>query len=487
MQYPGFIAGTYELQSIMAGVARTINLMPESMEKPGGKSEAVLNGTPGLVLWATVGSGPIKLLDGTPSSHTVSPGVDVNFIHAISGNQIYRVKWSDGTSPTSIGSALSAAGGAPGPYLANGFFGLSLIVAGGVAYSLNKPTDTLAAVAGLSGTYCYGAAWVDGYFFTSDGNKVFYSVPGDPTTFNALDFFTPAIDTDSVANLGAKHGILWIFKDRSIEPYYNSGDSLDPWQRIDGASISFGAGGADLSIAKLDQSWIFMGMDLNGAGVIYQVTNFAPVRISDYSIENAIRNMSNAGGAIAWSFLLKGHYIYVISFPNASVPQTWAYDTYTKHWFEWEYWNGATFACHLGRCCTVGSDWLTGSRIDGKIYKIRSDAYLDDTAVVRRLRRAPHVNSEGKVITYTKFQLDMEPGLVAPAADDQVYMRYSNDGGKTFTTAEGTSLGFTSGGTTTKTRAIWRRLGAARDRVFEVYSDAAIKHCWTDAFLNNID
>jgi hypothetical protein len=29
----------------------------------------------------------------------------------------------------------------------------------------------------------------------------------------------------------------------------------------------------------------------------------------------------------------------------------------------------------------------------------------------------------------------------------------------------------------------WRRLGSGRDRVFEVYSDTAIKHAWNDAYL----
>jgi hypothetical protein len=472
MRYPGFIGGTGEQQSVMAGVSRTINLMPEMVESEPGKNVAVLNGTPGLVLWNTVGAGPIKLIDPTPTNIG-----GTLYIHVVSGNTLYRVKWTDGSGAVSIGSLATS----DDPAIANGFFAMSLVVAGGTAYSLNKSTDTLAAIGAFSGKTMVGAAMLDTFFLTTDTQKVYYSSPSDPTVWDLLDFNTALADTDQILGLATKHGELWIFKERSTEPFYNSGDTLVPFQRIPGASLTIGVGGATQAVAKLDQSFIFMGMDLNGGGIIYQTVNFIPQRISTHAVEKAIRGYANPGGAIAWSFVLRGHYVYVINFPNANA--TWAYDTNTKQWFEWLSWDGAAFNQHIARCSGVGSDWLVGSRVDGKIYKLRDDAYDEAGLPIKRLRRAPHLCDEKKVFTYSDLELDMESGIGTVASAPTANLRYSNDGGKTWVGPISAAIGETPN---TKTRVIWRRLGSARDRVFEVSSTAAIKHCWTDAFINNL-
>ncbi len=474
MRYPGFVGGTGEQLSVMAGVSRTVNLMPEIVEAEPGKSQIVFNGTPGLVHWNTVGSGPIKLLDTTPFMISGEP-----WIHVISGDELYRVKWIDGSSAVLIGTVASTDPFSPA--IANGIASMSLVVGGGVAYSLDKSTDTLTTISAFSGLNMRGAAVLDTYFLTSDGQKVYFSSPADPTAWDLLDFNVPISDIDNVLWLSTKHGELWIFKEFSTEPFYNSGDTLVPFQRIPGAAFPIGIGGSEQSVARIDQSYIFMGLTREGAGTIYQVTNFIPQRISTHAVEKAIRGYADAGGSIAWSFLLRGHYLYVINFPRADA--TWAYDTNTKQWFEWLGWDGADFHKHIARVSAVGSDWLVGSATDGKIYKIRDDAYDDAGTPIKRMRRAPHLCDEKKVFTYSDMELDMEPGIGGVGTGPTAELRYSNDGGKTWVGPISADIGESPN---YKTRVIWRRLGAARDRVFEVSSTAAIKHCWTDAFLNNL-
>jgi len=108
--------------------------------------------------------------------------------------------------------------------------------------------------------------------------------------------------------------------------------------------------------------------------------------------------------------------------------------------------------------------------------------YTDAGSDIRRFRRAPHLHSEDKALSYYKFGLDMEKGLGTSGTDPQMYMRYSNNGGKTYGTAIGSSVGETDDDVN-NIRVEWNRLGTGRDYVFEVYSTAAIRHCWTDAYL----
>jgi hypothetical protein len=55
--------------------------------------------------------------------------------------------------------------------------------------------------------------------------------------------------------------------------------------------------------------------------------------------------------------------------------------------------------------------------------------------------------------------------LTTQGADPQVMLRWSNDGGSTWSSEHWTSIGRMGN---YKNRAIWRRLGQARDRIFEV-------------------
>ena len=68
----------------------------------------------------------------------------------------------------------------------------------------------------------------------------------------------------------------------------------------------------------------------------------------------------------------------------------------------------------------------------------------------------------------SKYELDVETGVglvSGQGVDPQAMLKWSNDGGATFGTEHWASIGRAG---RFKNRAIWRRLGEARDRVFEV-------------------
>src|SRR5262245_59443195 len=88
-------------------------------------------------------------------------------------------------------------------------------------------------------------------------------------------------------------------------------------------------------------------------------------------------------------------------------------------------------------------------------------SYDLDARYIRRLRRAPHLDTEHVRIFYKKFELDLERGVgLATGGDPIVMLRLSRDGGHTW--SEPVLMGAGRMGEYTK-RVIARRLGHARE------------------------
>jgi len=90
------------------------------------------------------------------------------------------------------------------------------------------------------------------------------------------------------------------------------------------------------------------------------------------------------------------------------------------------------------------------------------------TVTIRRMRRSPHLNVDHVRLIYNRFELlaTVGAGLAeGQGSDPQIMLRWSDDGGLTWSREHWTTLG-KLGATTTRVR--WQQLGQARDRVFEV-------------------
>ena len=94
----------------------------------------------------------------------------------------------------------------------------------------------------------------------------------------------------------------------------------------------------------------------------------------------------------------------------------------------------------------------------------------------------------GKRVIYDRFQLHMEVGVglggvdvLVQGYDPQVMLRWSDDGGQTWTQpllAAAGKVGEYS------TRVIWRRLGQARDRVFEIVISDPVEAVLVSAYVD---
>lgn len=108
--------------------------------------------------------------------------------------------------------------------------------------------------------------------------------------------------------------------------------------------------------------------------------------------------------------------------------------------------------------------------------------YTTRAVPIRRMRRSPSIHDEDRWLFHQAFQIDLETGVGlvdGQGSDPQVMLRWSDDGGQTWSHEAWTSAGRM--GEYTR-RALWRRLGRSRDRVYETVVAEPVR--W--AFLSGI-
>jgi len=460
------LAGAYRSRSVNAAEDRCINLYPE-ITATGAKEPGVLHGCPGLRAVAAFTDGPVQGLKTANS-----------LLYVVSGGVLYSVDTS--WVKTTIGNV----GTLDRVTMADN--GLQLIISSGYIYTY--ATSTLAAIADVD--WPGGdVQFMDGYFLANvpGTGRIQISALYDGTSWDSLDFTTAEGFPDNVVGHIADHREWWVFGDKSIEVYYNSGNADFPFERINGAVIEQGCSAA-ASIQKLDNSVFWLGHNDQGGGVVWKARGYTPERISTHAIEYAIAQWETLSDAYAWTYTQEGHAFYALSSPSAD--ETWVFDAATGLWhqratFTDSVYSTGVFTRHRANCVTAFNDKIViGDHTDGRIYVFDMDRYQDNMTVRKWLRsvRSPH--AEGRRVRYNRLQLDMETGhglTFGQGSNPQVMMRYSDDGGHTWSSEHWVSSGRIG---KYKARAQWWRLGMGRDRVFEFSGTDAVKIAIVGAYLD---
>jgi hypothetical protein len=151
------------------------------------------------------------------------------------------------------------------------------------------------------------------------------------------------------------------------------------------------------------------------------------------------------------------------------------YDVATGAWHERAGFENGEFTRHrANNMCNFDGNIVVGDYQNGNIYKFDLDVYADNGQPQKWLRswRAlpTGANNLARTIQHA-LQLDCETGVglnTGQGNDPQVMLRFSDDGGHTWSNEHWKSMGHIG---TYGTRTIWRRLGATmkiRDRVYEI-------------------
>lgn len=424
-------------------------------------------------------------------------------VSAVTSGTIYVGQTIQGTGVTAntMVTALGTGTGGAGTYTVS----TSQTVASTTLYALN-----FTQIPNSDGAFSGGNTVdiVDNYFV--------YNNPGTQQ-WGASDFLSPVSPQlsyglkdgapDDLVSLIVDHREIYLLGENSSEVWVDVGAVPFPFQRIPGTSTQHGIASV-FSVARVGNSFAYVSRNIRGQGQIVQMNGYTPTRISTHAVENTLQNQY-IDDAVAWTYQLEGHEIYVVSFPTLDL--TWAYDATTQMWHKWLWVDSDNvYHRHRGNCSALFQGLvIVGDHTNGKLYELSKQVYTDDGNEIRRVRRAPHLVADLQRQYFDEFQIQFQPGVgttglstqdpnnyignpyyiypgatltVAPnvtlyiasknsantqdiTTNPKAMLRWSNDGGSTWSREYWVSIGALG---KYKNRAIWRRLGMARDRVFEV-------------------
>lgn len=455
-------SASYTSRSLNASAQRCVNLYPE-LNPADAAAPMTFYGTPGRKLWSTLPTGPARFM------FKASNGV----LFAVGGSRLYRYNagaWVDIAGlATSSGRVYAADNG------------ISAVFVDGTT---TAPTVNLStfATGTMSGAGWYGADFVEfvsGFFvFNRPGTQQFYTTGAYDLTLDALDFASAEYSPDKIVRMIRDHNEVWFFGENSGEVFATSGADFI-LERIGGATQEAGCAAAH-SALRMDNSMIWLGADERGDAMVWRAQGYQAVRISNHAIEEEMRKYSRIDDAFAYSYQQAGHSFYVLTFPTAG--KTWAFDAATSLWHERAHRTSLNKLERLRDNCHVFFDrkHLVGDYETGAIYELDLDTYTDNGDEIPRIKSFQHMTADGARQFFRRLVLDMQAGVGVGAADPQVSLRYSDDGGNTWSSLQTVSMGKVG---QYRNKPCFHRLGMARDRVFEVSTAADAKIVLQGAFL----
>jgi len=355
---------------------------------------------------------------------------------------------------------------------------------------------------------------VDNYFVYNNPNTQQWAASNilSPITYG-LSYASKFTGPDNLVSIICDHGQVYLLGETTSEVWYDAGTFPFAFQRIPGSSSQHGIV-APFSLARLGNSFAYLSKNNRGQAEIVQMNGYLPQRISTHAVENTLVNQY-VNDAVAYTYQLEGHEVFVISFPTLDL--TWAYDATTGLWHKWLYTDNVNqYHRHRSNCSAVFQGLvMVGDWQNGQIYSLDPSNYTDNGQNIRRLRRAPHLVTDLQRQYFDELQIQFQPGvgttglsgtegsfvgnpltigalqnyLIGPfqeviiglsdsvspltsTTNPQAMLRWSNDGGSTWSNEYWQKIGQQG---KYRNRAIWRRLGTARDRVFEVVVTDPVK------------
>lgn len=433
-QFP-FCGGTYQAVSTVIDAERSQNLYPE-INPIQSKSPVALIGRPGLSLFTTLPTSPVRALAAGNGR-----------LFAVGGSHFYEVNPSSGAIITDYG-VMGGATSLPAKIVFGMVTGSAqLLVLDSYLSSVYYPNIVGPAMNFIVGGF--DLEFLDAFYFVLSPtvqNGVQASAAGDGSTWPGLSIIQRQTQVDQVAALCVVNSNLWIFGQKTMTPYYDIGSAGFPLALVQGGTIQIGAlqkgsattpftGPAAFHVLKGQNTVFWIGADDRGFMDFYMASGLLPVPISSPGIIPLVTSYGDISSARGFPYSEGGHQFCLWNFPNANAGAgaTIVYDMTTKQWHERTFFNGSTEGRWLPECfCSVevgatGATNFVGDFSSGKIYKMGLQYISDAGQPIRYTRTAPIISANNEWLSHGSFQLDADIGSAVPV------LTYSNDGGRSFT------------------------------------------------------
>lgn len=424
--------------------AKLLQNMYAEQRPQGEKSMLVAFQTPGLDLFADVGAAVPR------GSLEYEPG---NVAYVVMGGTLYEV--NNAGTMTVRGVLMTSSGRVSMAHNETQV----MIVDGTTGYIYD--TGTLAFVQITDVDFPPGSTTVTflaGRFIISlvSSSRYYWSDLYDGLVWDALDFANTETSPDPIVMVWASNGQLILFGSISTEYHGISSTSDAPFTLIQGTATEWGLA-ARWSVAKYDNSVAALIRNRMGQVMVAQIAGYLPKKISTIDLDSIINEYAVVGDASSYSYMLGGHPMFVINFPNAGY--TWLYDGstgfpsklksfgLTRHRIEFSF-------SLLSKI--IGCDYNTG-----RLYVITATALTDNgDSIEREITGETVAYPDQDMITIDNFRVDVEVGVGTTSGqgvNPQIGLSISRDNGKTWGAQMWKSMGEMGKYSTV---VEWRRLGS---------------------------
>lgn len=456
------------------------NFVTQKVEGNQGKNPFCLKRTPGLVTFCDASA------DGVTGRVSLF-GLD-GHLFAVAGNRVMEV-FFNGTYNLFAGTVAednrpAAMAGNPDQ--------LGIVV-GGSGYVVENNALTQIASAGFPAN-ARGLTAVASRFLTTRTNTQI-SQPSellDGTDWDASKAFAAEAMIDVIAAIGSANNEYWAFGSQTIQVFDPTADEDQLFVPRQDVVLNYGIMAPD-SLVNIGGSWYFIEGSSRGSGMVMRLAGYEMSRVSNHYIEEVIRQMTDPTDAVGWTYEENGHMYYVLFFRDADM--TLVYDVATDQWHNRSWRNPDTNEreAHRGySAACVFNKILVGDRDNGLIYEMSMNYLDDDGDLIHRIRRTPCIDSELDMITHSSFELDGNKGIgldgidpdtdpYNPNLDPAGMLRWSDNGGETWSSEYWRGFGRKGN---FKRRVVWRRLGGARERVYEFSVSAAVDWLIVGCYIN---
>jgi PKD domain/Phage stabilisation protein len=413
-RFAGAIGPSYTSRAKKFDCQETFNAYLEGDELGGGKGDepAVLIKTPGnnpLVdvdgNIISIGTGPIRCLY-TQSNQEIS--------YVVSGNEVYQLSGINAI-PVKLTGNLSTSTG-PVDMDDNGI--QLLFVDGQFGYGSVIGSETFALIVSDNFFPSDTVTYQDGYFIlVQKGTQGFFISDINDITFPPLNEAFAQGSPDILIAAISNNRQLYLLGAKSTETYYNQGASAStPFVRQDGKFSQVGCAAA-ASVAVLGETFLWLGSNAQGGGIVYMLDNAMPTRVSTFPVEFSIQNAANLTNATGWSYQQEGHYFYLLNVPGLDF--TWCYDLsnpipaagWTKRCTVI---NGVQQQLRVQTHCVLNDTHIVGDATTGSLYALDLDYYKDGFDDIYFIRQFPHSSNNLNLNFYNLLEIDFLMGTALP-------------------------------------------------------------------------
>lgn len=460
-----FSGGSNKARNIQINLQQTVNWYP-SINTRGAKGELALYPTPGL-----------RFVADTPSVGR-SNGVDFGGeLYFVCNKSLIKID-ANGSSTTitaTITSGINRIEMAAGrDYL--------MLVDGSSGWTYDGTTFSV-----ISHEYFPAAPthvrYLDGYFIVNDTDTDEVSISGleDPTAWDGLDFTSAEANPDDVLAIGTTHRDLYLVGSKTTEVYFNSGNADFPFEIYPGGVLDWGIIAAYSLALAGDVQFMLARRGESGGVFAVRITGFTVEPISNNDLAYEWQQYTTVSDAFGFAYSMGDETFYTLTFPSAD--KTFVYNSRSGLWHEQK-------SSGVGRWAVAGHGYLSNKHYavssggTGKVYLLDPGYYQEGSDTITRTRISQVFHSDRRRIEVNELELEFETGtalLSGQGSDPQAMLRYSRDGGKTWSYEIWRDIGARG---EYEDRVIFRNLGMARQFVFELVVAEPIKAVLANAYID---